>query len=364
MRKLMIKIIIAILLSSIYINNPVVNAQTNEKAKVCALAKEKRVEEIVANIFGTYKEDDMVTRNEALICINQVVGLSDNAVLDTIVFLEYSDLYLYKDRINRLCSLSHYNYYTYEKTLFLEETTTGFWGKTGYCFYPTSKCTIEYAIELMANCIEKDYDNSVEVARKFNLCSADMLKNLDRNITVSELKLLMSNMLDVEGELYYHSDESGINNDILRTNETFNYYDLYCKRKTYVSEVIDIDDKKGIEVMKNKNGVCLIKLRDFLSKYNKNVEWENGSIVIKDDTSYIKLCLDNFPEKRRMFTSASVYAEHLVWEDDWIVKDESYTHLGEYEMINEYVYLYPYTLFNLIDYLELDIQKKDIQFIS
>lgn len=360
MRHLVFVVINSILLCSICINSVIVKAQTTEEWDVCALSKKERIEEIISNVIGKYKEDDNITRNEALICINQVAGLSDNAVIKASVLLNYSDLYLYKDRLYRLCLLSQYNFYTYEKTLFLEETTNGFFGNYGYCFYPTNNCTIGYAIELMANCIDKDYNDPIDVAKTFNLCSADMLEKIDKNITVFELKVLMDNMFDVAGEIYYNSDECGVTDNEFVTNNDISYYERYCNKKTYFPDVITIDGKNQVEAIKNKNGVYLVKLRSFLNSYNKNIEWENGTIVIKDDTSIIKLSLDNFPGKIRMFTSASIYAEHPVYEDEFVVRDESYTYLGEYEMINDHVYLYPYTLFEIIDYLELDVSKNFI----
>lgn len=353
MRSVFLIFINIVLLCSMCVDSTVIYAQPDNEWKSCALSKEERVDEIILNVMGECTDDCNVTRNEALICIDQVAGLSDNTVLDTYVIVEYSDLYLYKDRLDRLCLLSQYNFYTYEKTLFLEETTNGFWGNHGYCFYPTNNCTIGYAIDLVANCIDKGHNNSVDLARNFKLCGEDMLERTDEDISIYELKILMCNMFDIAGEIYYCSDAYGVTDNEFITNNNISYYERYCNRKTYTPTATTIGNKEHIEAMENRNGVHLIQLRDFLYKYNKSIEWENGSIIVKDEKSSVKLCLDNFPAKTRMFTSPAIYAEHLVWENEWIVKDKSYTYLGEYEMINEHVYLYPYTLLKIIDYFQL-----------
>lgn len=335
-----------------------------------ALDVEERTNEIISNVLGTEKKDsDIMHYVEAAICINKVAGLSDNVVEHPLVESEKTE-----ERVTLWSSGG------VPRRFFIGDclNTIGFvtvfpprhnedinWSHPEKMFFDNwyedmdAWCSRKNAVELAMNCISRDSLDYLEEAAEYGLYNSE--QDTEEFITVSELKELMIKMYDIKGGIYYPSDlDCGIITGAVSTKES--YYDLYHKRMTFSRVQMNIGGK-NVSVMKNEFGSVLVGLRDICELNGFSVCWDNGIIDISyNDTEY-DFRLDNFPNNIKMLTDTSLYVYHPVVVDDrWLDLDKSITYLGQYEMIDDTVYVYPKTFNNLIEYLGIDIEKLNTTF--
>ena len=155
--------------------------------------------------------------------------------------------------------------------------------------------------------------------------------------------------------MYYSSDlDNGVFDTAARSSENINYYERYRRRLTFDKSMITINGC-NVSVMQNEFGARLVGLRDLCNAYGIPIEWDNGKIKISYNDQQYDLRLDNFPDTTKMLVDKSIYAWHPVARDENFVDlDKSFTYFGQYEMINDSVYLYPKTFADFISYIGIE----------
>ena len=345
-------------------------AAANSEDYNMALGIEERTNEIISSVLGTEKKDsDKMRYIEAAICINKVAGLSDNAVGHPLVESEKTEekvtLWSSGDVPRRFFigdCLNTIGFVTVFPPQHDEEIN---WSNPERMFFDAwyadmdSWCSRKDAVELAMNCISYDSVDYLEEAEKYGLY--DSTQDNKQFITVSELKDLMIKMYKIQGGIYYPSDlDAGIITGAAYKTES--YYDRYIKRMTFSRDQINIGGK-NVSVMKNEFGAVLVGLREICELNGFNVTWDNGSINISYNDNEYDLKLDDFPGNIKMLTDKSMYCYHPVIVDDkWLDLDESITYLGQYEMIDDRVYVYPETFDNIIEYLSIDVENISMTF--
>lgn len=355
-------IIILFLLVSI---NTTCIADENNKIST-ALCIDDRIDEIIDNVLGNKpREGDILNYIEAAVCINQIAGLSDNSIEHPLYpSANDMDITLWSSRdVYRRYFIGDYLNTMGFATVFppiprtisddmdsqhLEELFYLSW----YCDM-VDKCTVRNALELAVNCLVSEYDDYIETAQEKGLCGG--ISNYDELITVPELKELIKKMYLLQAELYYSSDlDNGVFNTAARSSENINYYERYRRRLTFNKSMITINGC-NVSVMQNEFGARLVGLRDLCNAYGIPIEWDNGKIKISYNDQQYDLRLDNFPDTTKMLVDKSIYAWHPVARDENFVDlDKSFTCFGQYEMVNDSVYLYPKTFADFISYVGIE----------
>ena len=83
-----------------------------------------------------------------------------------------------------------------------------------------------------------------------------------------------------------------------------------------------------------------------------NVDWiGNGDIMIHNDDNEIILSLDEYPDQYKMCIDKAIYVKHLTYEGNKLIISDSFSYLGEYDIIDDTIYLYPHSLDRLSSYL-------------
>lgn len=329
-----------------------------------ALSTEERTNEIINNVLGTERKDsDIMHYIEAAICINKVAGLSDNAIEHPLVESEKTEEHVtlwssgvVPRRFFIGDCLNAMGFVTVFPPRHNEEIN---WSHPERMFFDNwyedmvAWCTRKNAVELAMNSISYDSSDYLKEAAEYGLYDSE--QDNEKFITVSELKELMIKMYDIKGGIYYPSDlDRGIITGA--ASKTESYYDIYLKRMTFSRDQMSIGGK-SVSVMKNEFGAVLVGLRQICELNGFNVDWDNGKINISYNGEEYDFELDDFPGNIKMLTDTSIYVYHPVVVDDrWLDLDKSITYLGQYEMIDDTVYVYPETFDNLIEYLNIDAE--------
>lgn len=360
-----------VVMLAVSINTSIVFA-ADKSDKIClALETDARVNEILDNVIGTeVKDSDTINYIEAAVCINQVIGLSDNGVSHPLIHAAYDfdiSLWSSKEFCRRYFIGDYLNTMGYatvfpplhNKKIDCQRPEELFYREWYYDMVDI--CTKKNALELAVNCIYSDCEDYIETSKELGLYYDvglyDDASNYDDLITVAELKKMMSDMYKIKGELYYSSDlDSGIFERVSSSSGKMSYYERYCKRLTFDPNQIDINGRK-VSVMENEFGAKLIGFRDLCDAYGISLEWDNGIITFTYDGEIHELHLDNFANHTKMLVDKSVYEWHPVPRNDMFVDlDKSFTYFGQYEMINDSVYIYPKTLSKFTNYVGIDTE--------
>ena len=329
-----------------------------------ALSVDDRVDEIVTNVLEDYEStnDELINYIEAAICINQVAGLSDNAVDHPLYpSANYEDITRWSSKdVYRRYFIGDYLTTMGYATVFPpiedkeinEEDPEKLFYEEWYCDM-IDKCTVRNALELAVNCLVQEYDDYIAIAKEKGLCGD--ISDYDKLISISELKELMRRMYQLKGELYYSSDlDNGIFSSAVRSSEEMSYHERYRKRLTFNKGAIEMNNRR-VTVMRNDFGASLVGFRDMCNAYGIPIEWNDGEIRISFNGQTHDLRLDNFPDKITMLVEKSLYAWHPVAMNEMFVDiDKSFTCFGQYEMIHDSVYLYPKTFENFINYIGIE----------
>lgn len=352
------------LLSIMFFSFMLIFDNTKTTAVSSALSVDDRVNEIVEQTIGSeYKESDTLNYIEAAICINKVAGLSDNSInhpLNSNIIWDVTE-WSSKD-VPRKYFIGDYLCAMGFVTVFQPRNDLGITMKEPRDFYTNwysnmeSLCQLKNAVELSVNCVEPHYDNYIETAKEKGLYHSIDMDN--KNIQVNELKELMRNMYSIEKGVYYSSDiDEGISDSALQADIDMSYYERYCNRLDFCKTMFH-DKGKSVSVMQNSFGAKLVGFRDFCEANGITVEWDNGRITISYDGEEQELHLDNFPDTVKIFVDKSIYAYHPIDEIsiDMLNLDNSFSYFGQYEMINDSIYLYPKTFSAFIEYMGIETE--------
>ena len=327
-----------------------------------ALTPEDRVNEIINDVYGNMvDENDYINCLEAAVCIGKIVGMDDNVVeINNIVFHDktfYSThpIFRWNELLNFLEPLE-YNVILPKETVpnnAPEKIIDSFY----YFGWVLSRCTIAQAVEMAANCIDKEHAY-ISVSKQYNLCDDDWYGELDNPISIGRLRELMCRLIKVNGDLYYISDMDGSEDNIINAkNKSLSYYDLYKNRLTFSIDTIQGGGKE-LRCLVNSNNAILICLRDYINSLGMTVDWNEGQIFTEGNEGSYIFCLDEFSQNDeiyRMFVDKSIYAQHFAETGngdkafDGMEKDCIY--LGQYIMSDDTTYLYPKTYDRLKEYL-------------
>ena len=361
-------LMISVMLSALSLT---VYAEENQRASL-TLSVEERVDEILESVLWEYTDETIesqlkesvegkihnykfdlnnyATRVDALMSIMRVIGMTDD-------FTQYFMCTAHDDAT----TASPKGAYSKPGYIYVAVYMEDFQEIATYVerlkFYPLEYCTIGQALEFAARCIYKENnENYVEIAKEYDLCSTDTMERQEDYITIGELKELLINLYNVPGEVvfkpiylfgkWYEYD--------MHHNET--YYERYKKSSTYLLESMMLN---GYEVRYAKNGwgTPFLSFADLMKKYNIDLQWDNGRITLtKSNGDEYIVCLDRFPPNLRMYCDKSMYIEHIQY-DSWgyiIPYEASFDILGQYEIIDENLYITPSTYQFLLSELALN----------
>lgn len=229
-------------------------------------------------------------------------------------------------------------------------------------FYPHRNCTIEEALKFIARAINSENsEDYIGIARKNNLCSEEMLGRVKDYITVSELRNILINMYSAKGDVYYsNSYVHEPSSPLLDSEHESTYYDKYLKMYTFSPTEVEIKGK-SVSIMENGFGAKAVNLRDLMTAYNSQIKWNNGEITItnEDGESYV-FYLDGFPGQIRLCSDEQICTKRSTYLEDTDnqVKVERINFFGEYEMINDSIYLYPCAYFSVLGAMGLESEMK------
>lgn len=323
------------------------------------------------NIYNFYcNDEDFVCRADVLEAIMKVIGLTDdmtsltpvamNINTDVTDSFDYGSVYAQNYIWSASKTVSGYKYTSDENgcggalTLFNTENNSE------YIFYPKRYCTIKEALMFIARAIDADNSTDhISIALDNGICDADIASREDEYITVSQLRGMLINLYAVKGDVYYDDsyDGSGSNPKIDTDNES-TYYEKYKNMHTFIPYEIT-ENELEVSAVENGWGTKAVKLRDIMMAHDVDVAWDNGKIKLTDSegTEYITF-LDRVPGQVRLGSDNILCME--------LSKEEAaeYNSLGEinivlfgqYEMIDDSVYLYPQALFALCGYLGIDLE--------
>lgn len=355
MEKLFLKVIIILIILS---NLNIVYAEDESDTIYKNLEIADRVNEIVDGVIGEdVKGHEKINYIETAICLNKVIGLSDNMIEhipvsddENMLAIEWSSKFFPRRFFIGDClnAIGFATVFPPKDTVEIEDQPAAVLFYNKWYYDMRVNCTIKNALELAVNCICINCEDYIEKAHELDLF--DTVEDYDKLITVDDLKALMRKMYMIKGDLYYSSDlDSGIFESAAVSSEEMSYYERYCRRFIFNEDNIRINNK-DVSIMKNKFGASLIGMRDLCEAHGADVEWNNGIVKITYNGAYYELKLDDFPKSIKMLTDNSIYMYHPVVDDfDGLILAESIEYFGQYEMINNRIYLYPITFEKLID---------------
>ena len=323
-----------------------------------------RVDEIVSGVLGDVSGEDTMNYLEAAVCINKVAGLSDNSIIGheiDEIYSEDGDDWFSSKQFSRRWFLGDYLYAMGLTTVFVpdnvfcmdsvkESGAQGllcFWGA-----YLDVNCTIGNAVELAVNCVRKEECDYKREGAECGLYNGD---EYDSDITVDGLKSIMSNMFTLSGELYFPSDlDNGMIDSAYLSSDDMTYYERYKKRMNFKDEVLNIHGT-AISVKTNDFGAKLIGFRELCEIFGMTVEWDNGKIKLTNGNGTYDIRLDDFEGNRKMLTDRNIFAYHPKVDEFWhVIFDKSVDCFGQYEMINDRIYLYPETFRKFTEHMDID----------
>ncbi len=344
---------------------------TDKKEVALTLSVEERVDEILESVLWQYEKESIeeqiqesksgkvhnyqfsyseyVSRVDALVSIMRLTGMTDD-----ITYYYWSSIHddshtasdnssQYKGNYLKIaCRMSEdfKNIAEYDENL---------------RFYPLEYCTIGQALEFVSRCIYKVNNDYAVIAERHNLCSTDMISRPNDFITVGELREILINMYNVSGEVVFMPVfEYGKWRDYdLRHTET--YYDRYKKSSTYSLGSIYLN---GYEIRYAQNGwgTALLSFADIMRKNDIDIQWNNGRMTLTKSTGKeYTICLDDFAPNLRFYCDKGMYEEHIVYDSlGYIIPyGDSFSTLGQYEIIDGTLYIYPLTYQFLLSSLSL-----------
>lgn len=328
------------------------------------------------NAYNFYYDDDsFVSRADAIECIMKVIGLTDDLssnapsvvtmstdILDTFNFGSiYAQNYIWSAS-NMASEYAASGYDPNDKTgckgcLTLLNTEHN----SEYMFYPERYCTIKEALMFIARAIDADCsEDYVCIALANDICDVGTIAQENEYITVSLLREMLIKFYGVKGDVYYNNlyDGSGSIPKIDSDSES-TYYEKYQKMHTFNIYSIT-ENGYGVSAAENGWGTKLVKLRDIMAAHNIDTEWDNGRIKLTDANGIEHVIyLDRTEGQARVGNDNALCM--------YISKEESLEYkimtqyfgiilFGQYEMINDSVYLYPQTLFSLFGYMGIKLE--------
>ena len=323
-----------------------------------------RVDEIVYGVLGDVSEEDTMNYLEAAVCINKVAGLSDNSIIgheiDEIID-EGNDKLLSSRQIARRWFLGDYLYAVGYTTVFqpkqqiLVNDAEVLGVRSLYSLWSANfkaNSTIGNAVELAVNCVRKEECDYKREGAECGLYNGD---EYDSDITVDGLKSIMRNMFTLSGELYFPSDlDNGMIDSAYLSSDDMTYYERYKKRMNFKDEVLNIHGT-AISVKTNDFGAKLIGFRELCEIFGMTVEWDNGKIKLTNGNGTYDIRLDDFEGNRKMLTDRNIFAYHPKVDEFWhVIFDKSVDCFGQYEMINDRIYLYPETFRKFTEHMDID----------
>lgn len=190
------------------------------------------------------------------------------------------------------------------------------------------------------------------------ICDVETIAKENEYITVSMLKEMLINFYADKGDVYYDGSWSYPELDPDRKSS---YYEKYKTMHTFDQCSIT---ENGHEVAAAKNGwgTTLVKLRDIMTAYNVNTEWDNGKVRLTDsDGQECVVYLDRTPGMIRIGNDNTLCMYISKEESDEYTMGAEYFGIidfGQCEMINDSIYLYPKALFSLLGYMGITIETK------
>ena len=323
----------------------------------------------------TVASSSYINRANALSSIMKVIGLNDDLVCSA-QLIESNELDVHQSYSNGSTVVAQYIWSALEKFESSYEyevsDSKGFKGSLtsldGVRFYPQRSCTIEEVLRFIARAINSDNsENYIDIARENGICSEEMLDRIKDHITVSELKDILVNLYSVKGDVYYSNSYKNVPaSPLLDSDHESTYFEKYIKTQTFVPSETEINGT-SVTIMENKWGTKAISLRDLMTAYNANIEWDNGEIIVeKENRERYVFFLDGYPGQIRLCndgqlcTQETVYSEYMTGN----MPIEEITFFGQYEMINDSIYVYPSAYFSVLGFMELksEIKPSELQY--
>ena len=332
-----------------------------------ALDLEDRVNEIIYNVFESIEDEHILNYVEAAVCISQVAGLSDNAVKhplyegandDDITIWSTNDVYRRYFIGDYLNTIGYATVFP-PKHEITEEDEKSFYKEWGIDMIES--CIVEYAADLSANCIVYKYKEPMnEMANRGVI---DKTVQQDKLMTISELKELLKRMYLVNGYVYYGSDlDGGEYGTALHSDECISYYERYKKRMIFDRKKLNINGSE-VSVLENAYGSKMVSFRELCNALGINIVWNDGVIDLDYKGEKYNVRLDIYQKNTKILIDKNIYSWHPVPQNEIFVDlDKSFTCYGQYEMVNDSIYLYPETFLAFIDHIGIDlcIDREDV----
>ena len=302
------------------------------------------VDEYINKVLGVYSEYDLIKRGDAIVIIMKIIGLSDDRAsiyIDMDFYEPFANDVFDWDSGHSVChsNKESYIYFGY---------TAGIVKGYEQNIYPDNYATVRDIFAFIARCVDvSSSDDIYEIIRQNNINAGLAIENMDSYITIKDLKTMLINLLNAHGEIYYSSTYYLKNSPELDKEHQFTYFERYINEHEYEDK-----NTENIRCKISVTGTELYSLRDYLTNHGFNVDWiGTGDIRIYDNDQEFILCLDEYPGQYKMYIDKSIGMKHLVYEENRIIISDSFDYLGEYDIVDETVYLYPNALERLSSYL-------------
>lgn len=293
-----------------------------------------------------YDDAEYMTRGDAAVAVLRVVGMTDDAATFNVPLFYMSDFH--EAGLNG----------SYYKGLYLA-TACGDGIISERVYKPNEFCTIENILRIIACCIQvEDNDDYVEIIRKNNLCSEDVLERTNEFITIREMRNILINLYGVAGEWFYNNIHSYAEIHGIDLSHSQTYYERYQKATNYNIYSVFVNGYE-IQCAEAENGEPLVALSDLSEIYNISLTWDNGIIGVSDTNGneYV-FRLDEFITNWREGCDKTIYVRNLIYDEKgWrIWSDETEYNCGQYEMINDRVFVYPKAYKYFLQYMNLPMK--------
>ena len=302
-----------------------------------------------------------INRANTLASIMKVIGLDEDLV-QNISLIEDQEYDLIQSYNNGSIFIANYiesalikfdGYNKYDTS-----DSAGFKGSLanldGVKFYPQRECTIEETLRFIARAINSDNsEDYIEIARDNGICSEEMLGRVNDYITISELRNILINLYSAKGDVYYTNSYEHLPALPQRdTEHDTTYYEKYVQAHTFSDSTVNVNGHT-VSIMENGFGTKAVSLHDIIASYNAKIDWDNGKMTVTMDTGeHYTFFLEGYQGQIRLGNDGQLSNAQTVSTLSGSF-NKRINLLGQYEMINGSVYLYPYAYFSILGFMDL-----------